>query len=222
MALERFRAPIRTAHLAIRAWIGGWTRSDILAVLALLGSAAAFTLSILIRVDDLKLMVADWPSMNGTRQKVTITTPQLMAFLNMGNQPIAVTRIDLFVDDTDVAGKSFLIKQFQIKPFIVDGGKILTKELGTSDNTVVFNPSEIFKISDKNGGQTMNLKLRAGFWLLTPDGAIFTSIDLHSELALPPSGAAIQLGLVILSAEGPTRVSPIETLYHHRSFRVPW
>ena len=135
---------------------------------------------------------------------------------------VAVTRIDLFVDDADAARQSFVIKQFQIKPFIVDAGKILTKEFGASDNTTIFNPSEIFKTSDKNSGQTMNLKLRAGFWLLTPDGSIFTSIDLHSELALPPSGAAIEVKGFIFSAERTTRVSPTETLYHHRSFRVPW
>ena len=79
------------------AWFRGWERSDILSALALLlsalallGSAAAFALNVLIRVDDLKLMVPTWPTMSGGRQKVTITSPQFMAFLNMGNRPIAV------------------------------------------------------------------------------------------------------------------------------------
>jgi hypothetical protein len=141
----------------------------------LLGSAAAFALNVLIRVDDLKLMVPNWPTMSGTRQKVSITSPQFMAFLNMGNRPIAVTRVDFFVDETDAAGKSFhraVVKQVQIRPFIVDAGKILTKEVSRVDSTVIFNPAEIFKLSDKNGGQTMNLKLRAGFSLVTPDGSI--------------------------------------------------
>jgi hypothetical protein len=115
---------------------------------------------------------------------------------------------------------SAVVKQVQIGPFIVDAGKILTKELSPADGTVNFNPAETFKLSDKN--QTMNLKLRAGFSLVTLDGSIDSNIDLHSELPLPPSGAAGALQVTILPAEGTARVTAPETLYHHRSLAVPW
>jgi hypothetical protein len=174
------------------AWFRGWERSDILSALALLlsalallGSAAAFALNVLVRVDDLKLMVPTWPTMSGGRQKVTITSPQFMAFLNMGNRPIAVTRIGFVVEGTDAAGKQVKgVKEVQIEPFIVDGGKILMKELSSADGSVTFNPAEIFKISDKN--ETMNLKLLAALLLVTPDGSI------HNEhrSALRASAAA--------------------------------
>jgi hypothetical protein len=226
--LSPFIARVRRASAQLMAWFRGWERSDILSALALLlsalallGSAAAFALNVLVRVDDLKLMVPTWPTMSGGRQKVTITSPQFMAFLNMGNRPIAVTRIGFVVEGTDAAGKQVKgVKEVQIEPFIVDGGKILMKELSSADGSVTFNPAEIFKISDKN--ETMNLKLLAAFLLVTPDGSIQTNIDLHSELQLPPSGARAEVKIVISPAEGAARVTAPATLYHHRSLTVPW
>jgi hypothetical protein len=179
-------------------------------VLASLGSAAAFAFSV-IRVDDLKLMVPNWPTMSGSRQSVTITSPHFMAFLNMGNRPIAVTGVDFFVEGTDAAG-SAPVKELQIQPFIVDAGKILTKEL-SPDDTVTFNPAEKFKLSDKN----QTIKLRARFSLVTPDGSISSNIDLHSELPLPPSGATTVLQFNFVPSKGTFRVTAPETIYHHRS-----
>jgi hypothetical protein len=193
--------------------------SLLVSTLAFLVSLAAFTVN-LIRVDDLKLMVPNWPTMSGNRQNVTITSPQFMHFLNMGNRPIAVTRINFSVEETDALGKhSAVVKQVQIQPFIVDGGKILPQELSPADGTVTFNPAEIFKLSDKN--QTVTLKLRAGFSLVTPDGSIDSNINLHSELPLPPSGAATALSIVVERPEGTTQVTAPETLYHNRSL-LPW
>jgi hypothetical protein len=183
----------------------------LVSVLALLVSIATFIVNVLIRVDDLKLlMVPNWPTMTGNRQQVTITSSPQLAFLNMGNRPIAVAGIDFFVDGVDV-------KEVQIQPFIVDAGKVLTKELSPADGTVTFNPAEKLKLSENQ-----TIKLGARFSLVTPDGFTVSSIDLHSELSLPPSGVTGVFQYSVVPPVGTARVTEPVTLYHHRALAVFW
>jgi hypothetical protein len=102
----------------------------------------------------------------------------------------------------------------------VDAGKILTKESSTADVTVTFNPAEIFKLSDNN--QTINLKLLARFSLLTPDGSVYSNVDLHSTFSPPRSGATGVLQYSIVPTEGTARVTEHETLYHNRGLAKIW
>jgi hypothetical protein len=191
--------------------------SLVFSALALLVSVATFATNVLIRIDDLELMIADGPSMSGSRQEVTITVGSpLMTFLNMGNRPISVTSIELLVDETDKAGKpldrhSALV--VPVEPFIIKAGEIATKEVKAPAGTVAIKPGET----------TGNVKLLASFWLVTADGSVYASNALQPDLPLPASGSVLSVpGYSIVPREGALRMSPTSTLYHHRSFAFPW
>jgi hypothetical protein len=186
---------------------------------SLLISGATFANNVLVKVDDLKLMVTNGPQMGGTRQGLTVTTTDtLMTFINMGNRPIAITSLNLLVEETDGVGKLLhsgqIGWQFQVQPFIIKAGEILTKEVSISDNPLTFKPAET------SGSET--IKLRAGFWLVTPDSSTYASTDLLSNFSLPPSGASQSVTIVVVPREGAATFSPTTTLYHNRSVALPW
>jgi hypothetical protein len=185
--------------------------------LALLISAGTFAANVLIHVDDLKLMVTEAPSITGNREEVTIHTGSLMTFLNMGRRPISITSIDLIVDEIDDTGKPLsarTVAKFEVQPFIVDAGKIVTKGMSTSPSILTIKPS------NANGGETM--KLLVGVWLTTSDGTMRVNTDLHAGLPIPTSGASLALTLNVMPREGAATLAAAQSLYHRRRFGFPW
>jgi hypothetical protein len=131
----------------------GSPMSAIISVIALVVSAASLVISaatfannFLIKTDDLKLMVTNGPQIGGNRQGLTVTSTDMsMTFINMGNRPFSIKSPNLSVEETDEAGKllhSGQIGQFQVQPFIIKAGEILTKEVSIHDSPLTFKPTE--------------------------------------------------------------------------------
>lgn len=184
------------------------------AVIALLVSIG----SVLIQVDDLKLMVTNKPLMGGNHQEITVSTGTLMTFINMGKRPISITSVDFFLLETDETGKplhSDQVKQFQVQPFIVKAGEIITKGLSTSDSPMTFKPTVA------TGSET--IKLQARLALVTPNGSTYAALNDLSDFSLPASGTSLTLSFVVGPPPGSTTpLSPPTTLYHNWSVAPPW
>jgi hypothetical protein len=177
----------------------------VLSSLAFLVAAATFYFNVLIRIDDVRLIVNGTLDISGTRdvggdvETVTITPKSLrMTFSNAGNRAVAINSVSLTAEQMDREGKyqacqsgqtSLELEPVQLKPDEIS----IIKEMQVSGGRLSYKPCDT---RDPEGN--VSIRVSPVFEVITPDNQVFPTGEPLKTASFGPGHTSVELPIVVV------------------------
>ena len=199
-----------------------------LAVIALLVSAATLYFNVLIRIDDVRLIVNGTLEINGARdvggnvETVTITPKSFgMTFSNAGNRTVLINSVSLTAEQMDREGKYQACQSgrtsLELEPVQLKAGEIsIIKEMQVRGGRLSYKPCDI---RDSKGD--VSIRVSPVFEVITPDNLTSTIGEPITASSFGPGHTSFEIpAFVVVDRNGwPGRNSG---RFYHRECILGW